>query len=416
MSNIASNLMSGSKNDRGTKSSGEQGDSGVTDKLKNLAAPESHAAGMMGMGGMGGPGGAAASSALGSNVPSMPSRSGGMSNMESPNAYAFNRDSSHSGFGGHNPASDNYGRDTTNSETYGKSSANMGGTHDYSMSNDRDQVRRNLNQGSGMNASAGMDFSDLGRAGGTLTGSDSLHQIVDADSRLRTDSTRTGLNSGAGIHAHQYNESLSGIPAMAGASLATGHMKDLKDEHHLHGQSGTGNMEAHCSKCHPGHYYVQDSSSNTASMPSLKGHERTEMSGGSMGKYETSSYTGMGGSTGQERMNMGDSMGKFGPSTTSSGIGGSRTQGEGLSSSYGTSGNSLDNRYQSAEGMKYQHPSKGPVGSDISAQQMQGGRPSMTDKILGGAEKITGKMTGNTDMANEGEMRAAGNLSGVSRN
>lgn len=44
----------------------------------------------------------------------------GTGNADSSNAHAFNRDGSHSGYGGHNTNTDSYGRDTTHSETYGR--------------------------------------------------------------------------------------------------------------------------------------------------------------------------------------------------------------------------------------------------------------------------------------------------------
>lgn len=217
-------------------------------------------------------------------MPSMPSHTGGMSNVDSPNAHAFNRDSSHSGFGGHNPASDSYGRDTTNSETYGRGNANckftscvqlvmivtllslVGNNQDYSMSSDRDRLHRNVNQGalgSGNMTSSGMGASSLGTGTGTMDDNDIRHQTVNADSHLRTDSTRTGANSGSGIHAEQYSGRSGGASTVSGMGSGVDqsdhhqhHMgsgtgqNDLHHQHHLHGQ---GDMkQAGCGMCHPG--------------------------------------------------------------------------------------------------------------------------------------------------------------------
>lgn len=122
------------------------------------------------------------------------------------------------------------------------------------MSSDRDQVRRNTNQGAlgtGNMTSSGMDSSGLGTASGITDGSDSRHQTVDANSRLRTDSTRTGVNSGSGVHAHQFSGRSGGASTMSGMGSGMG-QRDLQDEHHLHGAGGAGNLETGCSKCHPG--------------------------------------------------------------------------------------------------------------------------------------------------------------------
>lgn len=78
----------------------------------------------------------------------------------------------------------------------------------------------------------------------------------------------------------------------------------------------------------------------------------------------------------------GGSMGKYETSTSSSGMAG-RGANEGEISSGNSAGNLHNISSQGIEGMRNQRSASGPVGSNISGKQMETGKASMADKIIG---------------------------------
>lgn len=90
----------------------------------------------------------------------------------------------------------------------------LGGMNEgYSMSNDRDQLRQNLNQSGNTGTTSAFGTGDLARDTGTGT-----HYHA-TDKELATSSTRTGIHSGDGIHSQQYY----GRTDVSGGSIGIGH-------------------------------------------------------------------------------------------------------------------------------------------------------------------------------------------------
>jgi hypothetical protein len=71
-----------------------------------------------------------------------------------------------------------------------------------------------------------------------------------------------------------------------------------------------------------------------------------------------------------------------------------------------TTGNGADNQYQPTNGRSgEEYP---PGGNQSQGVTGAGVKPSVTDKIVGGVEKVAGKVTGNTNLYQEGKARIAG--------
>ncbi|KAF9485781.1 hypothetical protein BDN70DRAFT_870658 [Pholiota conissans] len=290
-----------------------------------------------------------------------------------------------SSFGGHNPSSNVYGRDTSLD-----SSQTMDSMHSSNLG------RRMTGTGTGTGAGATHTYTGVGT---TEVGPQEF-------------TVTTGINSGAGLHAEQYQ---GRNPGQAGTTSST-----MPGVHHHHGTAYHG--EGFVGECHHPECATCMSSSGAYASPVVgTGQSMTSETGGGIGIGHHTSGTHH--STGHHT-----DTGLMGGSGTYSG---DRTAGTmGTGGSTGTTmpqhmhmgGSTMSGMppgnvaYESTTtSTTTEHPSGRTTGSSGTGSGMgstsgTAGKPTMTDKIMGGAEKVAGKVTGNEAMEIHGQERKTGEL------
>ncbi|KAF8965127.1 hypothetical protein BDZ97DRAFT_1813781 [Flammula alnicola] len=274
---------------------------------------------------------------------------------------------------GNNPSS-GIGHSSGQGDNYGRDTANLGTTR--SLPSDRSGLG-----GTGMGNKSGMGTTEIG------TGTHhSGHHGHGHEGNVSGDPT-TGVNAGAGIHAQQYHgrgtaagEGVDTTPIM---SEGGGHHHQHGSEHHgahEHGHPLGEGRKHGCSTC----------------IGSTGGADQTKMT--------TSTGTSI--TEGQSPLNLKPGQAVVEKETRVHH--GGPTAGSGQQSNLGSSQNTGQN-VGTGTG------ATGGRERSFAEQDVQHGKPSLTDKIVGGAEKVAGKMTKNPEMVTRGAERAAGE-SEVSKN
>ncbi|PPQ68378.1 hypothetical protein CVT24_004799 [Panaeolus cyanescens] len=375
--------------------------------------------------------------------------------------YAGSRDNTHDGYGGSNTFTNNRGVDTTDSESYGRSTGTdprmtqsgmgtTGTTHSHLRS---DQINATTDRPYGEPTGSGYyDPSRVNPSASSATGG-----MPGTDSELRSATAATGHNSGRGIHADQfYSQGMgSGMPtstSTAGMGTTTGHHGHQSEGHHGHHHEHATDKE-HCTMCHMVDERARQmgsmgqtsaattgagmpasgmgrpsgtstgmgtgmpsSASQTAGMKDVhtETHEgpsklhlrpgetvveqETRVHRGVAPGEKSSSHTSGMGMSDASRAGMG--TGAMGGTAAGMGHGTGMGAGTGMSSGLAGAGTGMSSGMTgTGAGMP-----GGMAGTGSAATK----NVSMTDKVMGEAKKVAGKVTSNEEMMREGEERMTG--------